>query len=110
MIGLSYYPWWLKTTNDAIIAGLGDSLIQLPERFGKDIMIVETGHEDDKEEESFRLLESVIERCVAAPRCCGLFYWEPEGARSWSNYNLSAWRGDGIPSPALDAFRMIKQP
>jgi arabinogalactan endo-1,4-beta-galactosidase len=34
----------------------------------------------------------------------GVFYWEPEGARSWSRYALSAWGDDGKPTKALDAF------
>jgi arabinogalactan endo-1,4-beta-galactosidase len=103
-IGLSYYPWWLKTTNDEIIADLAKSLNLLPERYDKDILIVETGGEDDKEDETYELLSSVLAECAKAPRCKGVFYWEPEGARAWSKYNLSAWREDGTPSYAMDAF------
>jgi arabinogalactan endo-1,4-beta-galactosidase len=105
-IGLSYYPWWLKVSNESIIGDLAVSLKKLPERFDKDVYIVETGGEDDKERETFDLLESVLRVCADAPRCRGLFYWEPEGARAWSNYNLSAWRADGVPSSALDAFAL----
>jgi arabinogalactan endo-1,4-beta-galactosidase len=35
----------------------------------------------------------------------GVFYWEPQGAKSWSSYGLSAWLENGQPSPALDAFK-----
>ncbi len=108
MIGLSYYPWWLKVKNNEIIDDLGKSLLLLPERFDKDIMVVETGGEDEREEESYDLLVSVLEKCAAAPRCRGMFYWEPQGARVWSNYNLSAWRGDGVPSHAMDAYLRIR--
>ena len=109
MIGLSYYPWWLKTTNREIINGLEQSLNELPIRYNKDIMVVETGGEDDKEQESYDLLASVLEKCAAAPRCRGMFYWEPEGAKAWSRYGLSAWRGDGTPSMAMDAYLLASQ-
>ena len=33
------------------------------------------------------------------------FYWEPQGAKSWSGYGLSAWLENGQPSPALDTFQ-----
>ena len=38
-------------------------------------------------------------------RGLGVMYWEPQGARSWSHYALSAWLENGQPSPALDAFK-----
>jgi arabinogalactan endo-1,4-beta-galactosidase len=108
MIGLSYYPWWLKKSNSEIIGDLAVSLRLLPERYDKDIMIVETGGVDEEEEESRDLLVSVIETCNAAPRCRGIFYWEPEGAKVWSGYNLSAWRADGTPTKAMDAYLALK--
>ncbi|MDR1642439.1 MAG: glycosyl hydrolase 53 family protein [Clostridiales bacterium] len=110
MIGLSYYPWWLKVSNAEIIEDLGVTLNLLPERYDKDIMVVETGGDDDKEDESYDLLASVLAQCASAPRCRGLFYWEPQGARAWSRYPLSAWRDDGTPSHAMDAYLLAKQP
>jgi arabinogalactan endo-1,4-beta-galactosidase len=104
MIGLSYYPWWLKTTNESIINDLSLTMKTLPERYDKDIIIVEIGGEDEKEDESYELLASVLHRCADIPRCKGLFYWEPQGARVWSGYALSAWRSDGTPTRALDAY------
>jgi arabinogalactan endo-1,4-beta-galactosidase len=108
MIGLSYYPWWLKKKNAEIIGDLALSLRLLPERYNRDIMVVETGGVDEEEEESRDLLASVIETCNSSPRCRGIFYWEPEGAKVWSAYNLSAWRADGTPTRAMDAYLMIK--
>jgi arabinogalactan endo-1,4-beta-galactosidase len=108
MIGLSYYPWWLKKTNEEVIGDLEKTLRQLPERYYRDIMIVEIGGEDVFEEESFNLLYSVLEKCSQIPRCRGMFYWEPEGAKAWSQYALSAWRADGTPTKAMDAYLSIK--
>ena len=108
MIGLSYYPWWLNKTNAELIGDLVNTLRVLPERFDRDVIIVETGGEDEKEDESFELLRDLIEKCGSMPRCKGIFYWEPEGAKAWSNYGLSAWRADGKPTRAMDAFFCIK--
>jgi arabinogalactan endo-1,4-beta-galactosidase len=108
MIGLSYYPWWFKKPNSEIIGDLANSLRLLPERYDKDIMIVEIGGVDEEEDESCDLLVSAIEVCAASPRCKGIFYWEPEGAKVWSAYNLSAWRADGTPTRAMDAYLTIK--
>jgi arabinogalactan endo-1,4-beta-galactosidase len=104
MIGLSYYPWWLKKTNAEVIGGLAESLRVLPQRYGKDVMVVETGGEVDLEDESYELLVSVLKHCQEAPGCLGMFYWEPQGAASWSHYGLSAWRDDGTPTRAMDAY------
>jgi arabinogalactan endo-1,4-beta-galactosidase len=109
MIGLSYYPWWLNKTNEELITGLTETLRLLPARYDRDLIIVETGGEDEKEDESFDLLHRVIEECSALPRCRGIFYWEPEGAKVWSKYSLSAWRADGTPGRAMDAFLSIKR-
>jgi arabinogalactan endo-1,4-beta-galactosidase len=108
MIGLSYYPWWLNKPNAEVIGGLEATLRELPARFDKDIMIVETGGRAAEEDESFDLLQSVIELCNRTKRCKGLFYWEPEGAEVWSQYSLCAWRADGTPTRAMDAYRSIK--
>jgi len=53
------------------------------------------------------MLTAVIKKTKEVPngKGLGVFYWEPEGARSWSHYSLSAWGDDGKPSKALDAFK-----
>ena len=53
------------------------------------------------------MIVAVIKAVKAVPnnKGLGVIYWEPEGAKSWSGYQLSAWRADGKPSKALDAFK-----
>jgi arabinogalactan endo-1,4-beta-galactosidase len=53
------------------------------------------------------MLKEVIKRTKAVPTQNGLgvFYWEPQGARSWSHYGLSCWGSDGKPTKALKAFK-----
>lgn len=107
IIGLSYYPYWVKKDWTETIDGLRQNLIYLVERYDKDVMVVEVGGEDHMVENTHDLLKATIEavRNVSNGRGLGVFYWEPQGARSWSKYGLSAWGEDGKPSPALDAFK-----
>jgi arabinogalactan endo-1,4-beta-galactosidase len=48
-----------------------------------------------------------LEKVKAVPngKGIGVFYWDPEGARSWSHYGLSCWGEVGKPTKALDAFK-----
>ena len=70
-------------------------------------MVVETGGEDTKAQNTYNMLMTVLQKVRDVPenKCLGVFYWEPEGARSWSHYALSAWGSDGKPTLALDAFK-----
>ena len=76
-------------------------------RYNKDVMIVEVGGEADKIQNTYELLKATIEAVKKVPnnRGLGVMYWEPQGAKSWSGYSLSAWQNNGKPSPALDAFK-----
>jgi len=118
IIGLSYYPYW---ANGSMVNGkwvngnpdyklsiddLGDNLIDLASRYGKEVMVVETGDSDDKPEKTYDMLVAVQKKVSAVPdkKGLGVFYWEPEGARSWSSYHSSAWDDRGRPTKAMDAF------
>ncbi len=107
VIGLSYYPFWIKKDYTEVIADLEFNLNDMVKRYGKEVMIVEIGGEDDKVQNTYELLATAIKAVKNVPKNkgIGVLYWEPQGARSWSHYNLSAWQADGKPSPALDAFK-----
>jgi arabinogalactan endo-1,4-beta-galactosidase len=53
------------------------------------------------------MLVAVQRKVKAVPdhKGLGVIYWEPQGARSWSHYELSAWGADGRPTKAMEAFR-----
>ena len=70
-------------------------------------MIVEVGGEDTKALNTYNMLVAVQSKVKAVPdnKGLGVIYWEPQGARSWSQYPLSAWGNDGKPTVALDAFK-----
>lgn len=107
VIGLSYYPYWIKKDYNETIADLQFNLNDMAQRYGKEVMIVEVGGEDDKVQNTYELLTATIKAVKNVPnnKGIGVLYWEPQGARSWSHYALSAWQADGKPSPALNAFK-----
>lgn len=108
VIGLSYYPWWLDGKPDYTLSidDLGNNMNDLAARYGKEVMVVEVGGEDTQPQNTYDMLVAVIGKTKAVPngKGLGVIYWEPQGARSWSKYPLSAWGEDGRPTKALDAF------
>jgi len=113
MMGFSIYPYFAqiyqKQTYNECIKAFARGLKEIPKRFGKDIMLVETGGEDVKEDESFQLFSDLILEISRRPECKGFILWEPEGARVWSKYELNSWRENGTPSKALDALLNIQK-
>ncbi|MEK8180523.1 glycosyl hydrolase 53 family protein [Flavobacterium buctense] len=107
VIGLSYYPYWIKKDYSETIADLQFNLNDMAKRYDKEVMVVEVGGEDDKVQNTYELLAATIKAVKNVPnnKGIGVLYWEPQGAKSWSHYALSAWQADGKPSPALDAFK-----
>lgn len=106
VIGLSYYPYWIKKDWTETIQDLQKNMNYLAKTYNKEVMVVEVGGEDSQVENTYKLLEATIKavRNVPNKKGTGVFYWEPQGAKSWSGYALSAWLENGKPSPALDAF------
>ncbi len=108
VIGLSYYPYWLTGNPDHTLSinDLSRTMNDIAARYGKPVMVVEVGGEDNKAQNTYDMLVAVQQGVKAVPdnKGLGVFYWEPEGARSWSKYNLSAWGSDGRPTKALAAF------
>lgn len=107
VIGLSYYPFWIKKDYSETIADLQKNLNDMASRYQKEVMVVEVGGVDEQVQNTKELLAATIKavRTVPNNKGLGVLYWEPQGAKSWSGYGLSAWQPDGKPSPALDAFK-----
>lgn len=107
VIGLSYYPFWIKKDYSETIADLQNNLNDMASRYQKEVMVVEVGGVDEQVQNTKELLDATIKAVRAVPdhKGLGVLYWEPQGAKSWSGYGLSAWQQDGKPSPALDAFK-----
>lgn len=109
IIGLSFYPYWLDNKPDytEVTDSLSFNMNDMVTRYGKEVMVVEVGGEDNKIENTYNMLKEVIRitKAVKHNMGTGVFYWEPEGARSWSQYSLSCWGNDGKPTKALQAFK-----
>ena len=107
VIGLSYYPFWIKKDYSETMADLQKNLNDMASRYQKEVMVVEVGGVDEQVQNTRELLAATIKAVKAVPnhKGLGVLYWEPQGAKSWSGYGLSAWQPDGKPSPALDAFK-----
>lgn len=106
VIGMSYYPYWLNQDYTLSINNLGANLLDMVSRYNKDVIVAEVGGLDTNAQNTYDMLTAVIAKVKAVPnsRGLGVFYWEPEGARSWSGYALSAWGSDGKPTIAMNAF------
>ncbi|WP_343732283.1 glycosyl hydrolase 53 family protein [Duganella sp.] len=108
VIGMSYYPFWLDGRPDykLSIDDLGRNLNDMAARYGKEVMVVEVGGEDTQPQNTYDMLLAVQRKVREVPdqKGLGVIYWEPQGARSWSHYELSAWGADGRPTRAMDAF------
>ena len=89
------------------IDDLGNNLKDLAAKYGKEVMVVEVGGEDTKPQNTYDMLLAAQNKVKAVQNNygLGLFYWEPQGARSWSRYGLSAWGSNGRPTHAMNAFK-----
>ncbi|MEN9743325.1 MAG: hypothetical protein RLZZ65_1130 [Bacteroidota bacterium] len=106
IIGASYYPYWLGSDYTATISDLGNNLKDMVTRYNKPVMVVEVGGDYWQTQNSKDLLIATIGavKDVQNNMGLGVFYWEPQGAKPWSGYQLNCWQDNGRPSPALDAF------
>lgn len=106
VIGMSYYPYWLGSDYTATIGDLQYNLNDMVSRYGKEVMVVEIGGDYTLVQNTYDMLVAVIAAVKNVPnnKGLGVIYWEPEGEKSWSGYQLNAWQSDGKPSPALNAF------
>ncbi|MEI7503473.1 MAG: glycosyl hydrolase 53 family protein [Paludibacter sp.] len=110
VIGMSYYPYWLSGSPDYTLSinALATNLNDMASRYGKEVMVVEIGGLDTNAQNTKDMITAVINKVLAVPNNAGLgvIYWEPQGSRTWTGYNLSAWGFGTNPQPtvALDAF------
>jgi len=114
MIGMSLYPYWamdggFRDDAETTITDCIANIRHVSEKFGCDVMIVETGFLVDESrpevlEEGRRQLARVIRESIneTGGRCKGVFYWEPECKPS--QYKLGAFTEDGRPTVIMDAF------
>lgn len=109
IIGMSVYPFWaieggreeseLMTLVDAIA-----NIRHLKEKYGSEIMIVETGVDAREPEKGRQFIDALIKASVELTdgACTGVFYWAPE-IDADAAYHLGAF-ANGRPTAIMDAF------
>ena len=114
MVGMSLYPYWAKQDNpdlkdDDIISDCIANIKYVSEKYGCDVMIVETGYEVDEKhpevmERGKRQLARVIReaRSMTDGHCRGVFYWEPQCLPG--GYKLGAFDSNAAPTAIMDGF------
>jgi arabinogalactan endo-1,4-beta-galactosidase len=104
VIGMSLYPTtsnW-STLNTQSLANMNDMV----SRYGKEVMIVETGMSWDQPTVANQFLTDIISKTksVGNGKGLGVLYWEPEAYNTWQGYTLGAFDNSGKPTSALNAF------
>jgi len=114
MIGMSLYPYWAmdghpELNADQIITDCMANIRHVSQKYGCDVMIVETGYEVDMKrpevmEEGRRQLTRVIResRTQTDGHCRGVFYWEPQCMPG--GYKLGAFDSNAAPTAIMEAF------
>lgn len=107
VIAMSHYPpapaW--PERNALLEANMRDMLA----RYGKPVMVAETGMDWQEAAAARAMLADLMARMQhlpSAPRhALGVFYWEPQAAPGWQGYTMGALLPSGEFSVALRAFR-----
>ena len=114
MIGMSLYPYWAMENHpelkaDDIITDCIKNIRYVSEKYGCDVMIVETGFEVNEQhpeimEEGRRQLTRVVNeaRTETGGHCRGVFYWEPQCRPG--DYKLEAFDSHGKPTAIMYGF------
>jgi arabinogalactan endo-1,4-beta-galactosidase len=104
VIGMSLYPTVANwgTLNANCLANMNDMVA----RYGKEVMVVETGMPWDQAAACQSFLTDLINKTksVTGNKGLGVLYWEPEAYNNWQGYTLGAFDNSGKPTAALNAF------
>lgn len=105
IIGMSAYPRWSHLEPAEEIRQVIANVKDMKSRYGTPVMIVETGHYNNRPIESNHFLVDFFDALIKNG-VLGAFYWEPE---AMSGYELGAWDPDTHQaSLALDAYLGLK--
>ena len=108
LIGLSLYPYWdqragLTASDQESIDKAVANMRRLADKYGSDVMVVETGILVERAKEQKKLMADIIEaaRDRTGGHCHGVFYWAPE--LEDGSYKLGAFK-NGRPTEIMEAF------
>ena len=111
VIGLSHYAtpeyWNRDSVHVPSNINAAKSVEALHRKFGKPVMLVETGFPTDDPELWRTAMSDLYTRLQAGKSCAGVFYWEPQVFRwwrpgyyirnNWGAYNMGAFTWYGQP-------------
>ena len=100
-IGLSVHVKASKLKPDSLTTKVAENVQVLKERYGKPVLVVETGYYNNRALEANQWLSDFLLKLMDAG-AAGLYYWEPELA---DDYDFGAWNPlTRKPSIVMDAF------
>lgn len=110
VIGMSIYPFWAIDGNkeESEIMTLIDAIANirhLKEKYGSEIMVVETGVDAREPEKGKQFIDALIKATkeLTDGACTGVFYWAPE-IDADAQYHLGAF-SQGRPTAIMKAFK-----
>ncbi len=114
IIGMSVYPYWAMEGGfeKSDVMTLIDSFANirhLKQKYGTDVMIVETGVDGRNPEPGKEVMRALIKGAseLTDGACLGVFYWAPEWDAE-QDYRLGAF-SQGRPTIIMDAFKEYRQ-
>lgn len=109
-IGMSVYPFWameagLEHSDIMTLVDTIANIRHLKQKYGSDVMIVETGVDAREPETGKEFIAALIKaaRDFTDGACTGVFYWAPE-CNAEAAYHLGAFSHD-MPTVIMDAFK-----
>lgn len=116
IIGMSVYPYWAILYNHepdaaSTLRDATDNIRKLHERYGSEIMIVETGVDSSKPQEGLQFMNDLFDTVIndVDGACTGVFYWAPEAFQTkcpdgtLEGYALGAF-DNRRPTAILDSY------
>jgi len=107
VVGLSLYPSYYASGWAVANQLTLENMTDMVNRYGKEVMLVETGMPWDNAAECKPFLADLIAKVKSVPngKGLGVLYWEPQCYGGWKSYTLGAFDNNGKPTIALDAFK-----
>jgi arabinogalactan endo-1,4-beta-galactosidase len=106
IIAQSFYPEW----NHGTLEQVWENLNRSAERYGKDVLLVETGYGASHVPQNpsmlwpetpagrLQYMADIVNTVRQSPRGIGVMYWAPE---------FEAWNADGSPGPVVDVMQHL---
>ncbi|MFG6488623.1 arabinogalactan endo-beta-1,4-galactanase [Roseateles sp. BYS78W] len=103
VIGMSHYP--TASNWSTLNAQLSTNMADMVSRYGKPVIVAETGMDWQQASAAKSMLADVMTRLSAlGSNGLGVLYWEPQAYPGWQGYTWGALNGSGYFTSALDPF------